>query len=42
MLPTAVEKTLIEVGKAATYAVWKERNAKQSSAEIEDTTYKGH
>ena len=33
-LPPA-EKALIEVGKAAAYAVWKERNGKLATAELD-------
>ena len=40
-LPPA-EKALIEVDKAAAYAVWKERNGKLATAELDSSAFKGH
>lgn len=40
-LPPA-EKALIEVDKAAAYAVWKERNGKLATAELDSSAFKDH
>lgn len=40
-LPPA-EKALIEVDKAAAYAVWKERNGKLATAELDSSSFKDH
>ncbi len=40
-LPPA-EKALIEVDKAAAYAVWKERNGHLATAELDSSPFKGH
>lgn len=36
------EKALIEVDKAAAYAVWKERNGKLATAELDSSAFKSH
>lgn len=36
------EKALIEVDKAAAYAVWKERNGKLATAELDCSAFTGH
>ena len=36
------EKALIEVDKAAAYAVWKERNGKLATAELDSSSFIGH
>lgn len=36
------EKALIEVDKAAAYAVWKERNGKLATAELDSSAFTGH
>lgn len=36
------EKALIEVDKAAAYAVWKERNGKLATAELDSSSFTGH
>ncbi|WP_447830029.1 DUF3283 family protein [Aeromonas salmonicida] len=35
------EKALIEVDKAAAYAVWKERNGKLATAELDSSAFTG-
>lgn len=40
-LPPA-EKALIEVDKAAAYAVWKERNGHLATAELDSSAFKDH
>ncbi|HDZ8929243.1 TPA: DUF3283 family protein [Aeromonas dhakensis] len=40
-LPPA-EKALIEVDKTAAYAVWKERNGKLATAELDSSAFTGH
>ncbi len=36
------EKALIEVDKAAAYAVWKERNGKLATAELDSSAFSDH
>ena len=36
------EKALIEVDKAAAYAVWKERNGKLATAELDSSAFTGY
>lgn len=40
-LPPA-EKELIEVDKAAAYALWKERNGHLATAELDSNAFKGY
>jgi len=38
----AEQQELIEVDKAAAYAVWKERNGKLATAELDSSAFSGH